>query len=280
MKNLILSFLAAFMFYVPVLAQGVAKPKEDVIIKTDGDELRGKITEVSDDAIKFVYTNETVVYTIKKSDILKVTYTSGRIEVYNKKTLPSETGPDAKVPAPVASAESHHNKVAILPFIMVRSGQETAEVMGEQVQNECYAFLNKHAGVHSIINPRTTNSLLAKAGVNKQNIETYSMEDLCNILGVEYIVDGIVSINLGNATSSQSNYGKVTNSNNKNNNGRFNSSSFATTQQNYQTSLTLNIYNDKGEGVYSEERKSFLTTQDAYLATLHYLLKRSPIYSK
>lgn len=141
-------------------------------------------------------------------------------------------------------------------------------------------FLNKHAGVHTIINPRTTNSLLAKAGVNKQNIETYSMEDVCNILGVEYIVDGIVSINLGNATSSQSNYGKITNSNNKNNNGRFNSSDFATTQQNYQTSLTLNIYNDKGEGVYSEERKSFLTTQDAYLTTLHYLLKRSPIYSK
>lgn len=140
MKNLILSFLAAFMFCGPVLAQGVPKPKEDVIIKTDGDELRGKITEVSDDAIKFVYTNESVVYNIKKSDILKVTYTSGRIEVYNKKTLPSETGPEAKVPAPVASAESHHNKVAILPFIMVRSGQETADVMGEQVQNECYAF--------------------------------------------------------------------------------------------------------------------------------------------
>lgn len=280
MKRMLVTIAALLLFGLPLFAQNVARPKEDVIIKTNGDELRGKITEVDDDLVKFVYTNETVTYTIKKSEILKVTFSSGRIEVYNKKTLPSESGPEAKVPAPVASAESHHNKVAVLPFVMIRDGQQTADALGEQVQNECYALLSKHAGVFSIINPRTTNAILAKAGVTKQNIESYTMEDLCNILGVEYIVDGIVSINQGSTTSSQSNFGKMTNNSNKFNNGRFSSSSFATTQQNYQTGLTLNMYNEKGEGVYTEERKSFLSSQDAYLATLHYLLKRSPIYSK
>jgi hypothetical protein len=279
MRKFILTLMACCILGLSLFAQSVAKPKEDVIIKINGDELRGKITEVNDDQIKFVYTNETVVYTIKKSDILKVTYSSGRIEVFNKVSLPSTTGDNAKTPAPVANAESHHNKIAILPFKMIRDGQETADAMGEQVQNECFSFLNKHAGVHSILNPRNTNKLLAKAGVNKDNVGTYSMEDLCNILGVEYIVDGIVTINQGVTTNMQSNYGNV-NNNNKNNNTRFNSSSFGTTQQNFKTSLMLRIYNEKGEDVYNQERKAFATTQDAYVATLHYLLKRSPIYSK
>lgn len=233
---------------------------------------------MSDDQIKFVYSNETVVYNIKKTEILKVTYASGRIEVFTKVALPNEAGKEARIPAPVASAESHHNKIAILPFVLVKDGQPTADVMGEKAQNECYDFMSKHAGVHTIMDPRTTNTLLAKAGVNKQNLSTYGMDDLCNILGVEYIVDGIVTINQGMATSIQSNYGKVSTTNN--NSAKINGSSYTTSQQTYQTSLNLRIYNEKGENVYNQERKAFLNTQDAYITTLHYLLKRTPVYSK
>ena len=61
---------------------------------------QGKVTEINDTEVKFIYTGESLVYTIKKSDILKKSLTqSGRVEVINKPALPSE-GTNAAPPDP------------------------------------------------------------------------------------------------------------------------------------------------------------------------------------
>ncbi len=44
-----------------IFAQTKSAEKYDVIIKTSGDEMQGKITEVNDDNVKFIYKGETVV---------------------------------------------------------------------------------------------------------------------------------------------------------------------------------------------------------------------------
>lgn len=259
--------------------------KNDVILKLNGDELTGKVSKITDNDIEFSYAGETLTYTIKKSDIMKITFASGRIEVYNKPALPSETKPQgggdntpATAVAATSSLESHHNKVAILPFSFVKDGQLTADVMADEVQNECYNYMSKHSGVYTVLDTRTTNALLIKAGVTKNNIKGYTMEDLCNILGVEYVVEGIVSQNKTIQSSYQTNTGDIKQKNN--NRATYNSSSFGTTTQSYKTNVTVGIYNDKGNSVYNEDRNSFWATQDAYKNTLEYLLKRSPLYSK
>lgn len=280
------STLLLIFLVTTVMAQSAAK--SDVILKMNGDELSGKVIEMNDTEIKFTYAGETLVYTIKKIDILKITYASGRIEVINKQPLPSagqtEQQAQAAAPATNGNLESHHNKVAILPFSYLKDGELTADVLSEKVQTEAYSYLTKHAGLFAILDPRTTNALLIKAGVNKDNIKGYTMEDLCNLLGVEYVVEGIVSVNKGTQTNYQSNSGNVkTSSNNsKSNNGKttYSGSSSGSTMQNYETTLNLNVYNDKGNSVYSQERRSFWSSQDAYKMTLEYLLKRTPLYSK
>src|SRR5882762_427629 len=93
--------------------------KNDVIFKLNGDELSGKVIEISDQEVKFSYPGETLVYSIKKIDIFKITYASGRTELFNK-TLPSESKVDpssgSKSSPPEKSGEDHHSRVAVLPF--------------------------------------------------------------------------------------------------------------------------------------------------------------------
>ncbi|WP_343702312.1 hypothetical protein [Chitinophaga sp.] len=247
----------------------------DVILKMNGEELTGKVVKINDGDLDFVYANETLVYNIKKADIMKITFGSGRIEVFNKPpqssagNQPAQGGP---------GLEEHHNKVAVLPFAFVRDGQVADESVGEEVQNECYSYMSKHAGVFTILNPRTTNAMLIKAGVTKENIKGYTMEDLCGILGVEYVVNGLVTMNKTTQTTYQSNSGSSSKTDDKDR--RYNSSSYGTATQNYQTKLNLAVYNDKGDSVYEQDRTSFWNTQDAYKSTLEYLLKRSPLYAK
>lgn len=263
--------------------------KNDVILKLNGEELSGKIIEMSDDEVKFSYAGETLVYKIKKADILKITFGSGRIEIITKQPLPSESkaGNAATGAGSGPGLADHHNKVAVLPISFLKDGESASDDISLKVQNETYSFLSKHAGIMTVIDPRTTNALLIKAGINKETIKGYTMDDLCNILGVEYVVDGIVSINKTtqtNITSGNSNTTYSSKNNDKNNQYKSNEKSsgsvVSTSTQNYETSLTLSIYNDKGTSVYSQERRSFWNTQDAYKSTLEYLLKRCPLYSK
>ncbi|WP_119079364.1 hypothetical protein [Chitinophaga alhagiae] len=270
----ILPCLALLVVTLCTFAQSV--PQHDVVLKLNGGELTGKVVKISDNDVDFVYANETLIYNIKKADIMKITFGSGRIEVFNKPPEPAGNQQAQGGPG----LEEHHNKVAVLPFTFVRDGQPSDDAVSEEVQNECFAYMNKHAGVFTILNPRTTNALLIKAGVTKTNIKGYTMEDLCGILGVEYVVDGMVSMNKTTQTTYQSNTGSSSSKNDNNKDRRYNSSSYGTATQNYQTKLNLAIYNDKGANVYEQDRTSFWNTQDAYKSTLEYLLKRSPLYSK
>lgn len=46
------------------------------------------------------------------------------------------------------------------------------------------------------------------------------------------------------------------------------------------THIDLDIYNDKGEQLFSKSRRSILSDADAYKYGIQYLLKRSPLYKR
>lgn len=256
--------------------------KPDVITKTNGEEMKGKVLEITDTEVKFSYTGETTVYTLKKSEIAKIVHSSGRVETFNSNTETKDIKTEAV--SPQGTASDSRNKVAILPFAFIKDGQSATDVLSEKVQAETYTYLSKHSGIYTLLDPRTTNALLIKAGVTKENIKGYTMDEICKMLGVEYLIEGIVSVNLVNQSNYQSNNGAAktqTGSKSSDRKTTYSGSSYSTTNQNYSTTLNLNIYNDKGSSVYSQERKSlFNTSQDAYKATLEYLLKRTPLYTK
>ena len=166
--------------------------------------------------------------------------------------------------------------------------------MTKEIQQETFTVFKRVAISLKFQDPQTTNALLAKAGVNNNNIEGYTMGEICNILGVEYVVQGLVSIvktttsNYGSTSKQTKNTGNVkVDKDGKiigdiwhNNSQSSNSFSSSTSVQNYSTNITMNVYTDKGENIFTKEHSSFWQTQDAYKITLNFLAKRTPVYKR
>jgi len=276
------SYQKTFLFILAIIVSLSMNAQDDVILKSNGNEMHGKVTKINKDNLQFIYKNESVEYTVSKAEIEKITFSSGRIEFFNKKNTNSNS-----------KLEEHHNKVAVLPFGYIKDQETSNVIMTKKIQQETYTIFKKKAIILKFQDPATTNALLIKAGINNNNIEGYTMGEICNILNVEYVIQGLVSIekstmtNFSNtSTKSKTNkayvdkkghiVGDIWNNNKKTSN----SSTFSTSTQNYSTNITINVYSDKGDNLFSKEHASFWQTQDAYKITLIYLAKRTPLYKR
>lgn len=285
-KDNIMNYLKKYGLLITfLLFTSVMFAQNDIVLKIDGTEMIGKVIKMNDNNLQFVYQNETVEYTVKKSDIVKITFSSGRIEFYNQSNSSATKN---------VSLEGHHNKAAILPFGFIKDQSTSNHTMTKKIQQETYSVFKKKTNAIKFQDPSKTNDLLAKAGVVNNNIEGYTMGEICNILGVEYFVQGLVTVersSVTNVNSSTSTSKKKSNAYvDKNgkivgdiwNDGKKTSNTFAvsTSTQNYSTSIYMNIYNDKGDNIFSQDHSSFRQTEDAYKITLSYLAKRTPIYKR
>ena len=275
MKN-ILSFIATFFICYAASAQ----ERYDSVYMNNGDVNIGKITAIDDAGIGFTYKGETLGYNFKKSDITKIVFSSGRVQNFGKPVSISNTTVTTN------AGVDHHNKVAVLPFAYINPNQETNTEMGYQVQSECYTYLSNKAVSFTIQDPSTTNAFLGKAGVSADNIRSFTNQEICYILGVEYIVRGTITASATSVTSSGSaSYDQKTKdgTDKKSNNSSKSSGtvySSASSQQNYQTSVLMEIYQDDGKKVFGQDRTSFWNTVDAYKNTIQYLLKKTPVYGR
>lgn len=282
------TYLILFLFLgFSAIAQNDPK-NYDIILKTNGEEMEGSVKEIQEESLSFIYKNETIVYQVKQKDIVKITFASGRVQFFNKFDEPENSKN--------ASLEDHHNKVAVLPFAYIKDQQEGDPVMSSKIQTETFALLSKHRGGLTYLSTNDTNALLIKAGVTNHNIQGYTMGEICTILGVEYVIQGMVSVekttqqnintysettkNKGNNKAYIDSHGHLIGDPLSNGKSQSYGSSISTNTQNYATSMTMNVFNDKGDQIYSQDHTSFWNTQDAYKITLKYLAKRMPLYKK
>lgn len=281
MRNL---FILFFFFGFTLTTYSQKEEKFDIVLKVNGDELIGKVTEIGEDAVKFIYKGESLSYSIKKVEILKIKFASGRIEFFNRPSeKPAASEGTSSNTAQGTGPLEHHNKVAIMPFVYLIDKRAADEEVRIKVQQECYTILRNHSGGLTIQDPMTTNALLIKAGITAENFRGYTPIEICDLLGVEYLVMGRVNQERGSVTNSQYNSSTTnrgTNNKTGNNFWNSNSSGSSTSRQSYQTSMNINVYTDKGENIFSQDHTAFFDTNDAYKLTLNYLLKRTPIYRK
>ncbi|MDY0906405.1 hypothetical protein [Pedobacter sp. CFBP9032] len=277
MKKIFLMITMA-MFSFAIYAQ----TKSDIVLKTNGDELKGKVTKISADDITFTYEGETLEYVLKKSEILKITHASGRVEVFAK-ALPAEDRQKDAV-AMAATPVDHHNKIAILPFTFLMDNQPGAEQVGLKAQQDAFSFLSNHSAGYTILDPRTTNATLIQAGVTREKMMGFTMKNLSDILGVEYIIDGSVIQAKGYQTSSINTNAdtKVKRDDAEKVKGvSSTSATYNNAVQRYDVSVSLHIYMDNNASIYNESHKAFLSNTDgSYTGPLEYLLKRCPLYRK
>lgn len=281
MKKLF-SFLVVCLMAVTTFAQN-NKSKEDVIQKSNGEEMKGRVVKVSDEDVTFIYTGETAEYTVKKTDITKIIHGSGRVESFSQTGAPAKLRQNDQI-SMSASPADHHNKIAVLPFTFLMDNQPGAEAIGMKAQEDTFSFLTNHSAGYTLVDPRTTNALLAKGGVTRDKIMNFTMKEICDILGVEYVVDGTVTQNKGYQTSysSENSNAKVKRDGDDKIKGISNSgSSSSSAAQRYDVSVSLHIYMDNNASIYNQSHKALLSNTDgSYTSPLEYLLKRCPLYRK
>lgn len=282
MKKIYL-LLLFLMFGFSSFAQSATQQKADIIRKINGEELKGKIIRVTDTDVSFVYAGETAEYIIKKSDISQITHSSGRVEVLSQQVPPSETRQKDQVTMS-ATPVDHHNKIAIIPFTYLMDNQPGADAIGLKAQQDAFALLSQHSAGYTILDPRSTNATLIQAGVTRDKMIGFTMKNLCDILGVEYIIDGTVTQNKGYQTSytSTSDNTKIKRDDGEKVKGVSNyGSSSSNAVQRFDVGVSLQIYMDNNASIYNQSHKAFLSNTDgSYSGPLEYLLKRCPLYRK
>lgn len=246
----------------------IAQENFDKLVMLNGDEHIGKVTEMNTDVIKFVHQNESLVYSYNKSDIHKIQFGSGRIEIINESTT-TDSGE--------SQLQDHHNVVAVLPFSFIGEGGASTDELSKKVQNDCYNVMLQLAREFKIQDPVYTNATLIKHNINSQNIAGFTPEELCHILGAEYIVIGGVTVLFTGSVSSGSQTKTKKDKDSKSTSYTFGSSS---SYDKYKTQVELKMYSDQGQNIFSKSHESFWQTQDAYIITLQWLIKRSPLYRK
>ena len=281
MKRYLLLFIGIIMT-LNGFAQNNSNANQDIILKSNGEEMKGKVNQISDQEIRFIYSGESAEYILKKADVLKITHASGRVETFGQSSQPAETRKNDQV-AMTATPADHHNKIAILPFVFLMDKQPGAQEIGIKAQEDTYAILAKHSSGYNILDVRTTNATLVKAGVTRDKMMGFTMKEICDILGVEYIIDGTISQNKGYETSST--YGNTNTDVKRKSNDKVkvNTSDYSNSNsaQRYDVSVSLNIYMDNNASIYNQTHKAFLSNTDgSYNGPLEYLLKRCPLYRK
>ncbi|ASZ12982.1 hypothetical protein KTO58_09440 [Chitinophaga pendula] len=245
-----------------------AKAKEDIIYMLSGEEKHGKILEVGTDTYKFVHANETLVYTLKRNDISKISFASGRTEVINAQ---SKTKDEV-----IATQAIDPNLVAILPFKYrsLNEGPSQGQGTGQKLQDDAYNYMTKKARIFKFQDPQTTNALLYRNGVDGNTLSGYTYDELCKILGVGYIIHGGLSRSSKDEVQTIQNKSTEVEDNKRNQTNMTNT----TVERKYENQVAINIYNQRNERIYTNQRTAFFSSEDSYQDAMRYMLKRCPLY--
>jgi hypothetical protein len=262
----IYALLCAITFLTGTVDSASGQTPTDKVVMLNGEEKNGQVTEMGDTYVRFVYAGETLVYTLRKDEINKIQFASGRIEFITKPTTDG-----------TQTLQEHHNLVAVLPIAFIEQGGARDEKMALKAQSDFYTILKRSMAQLQPQDPLTTNALLAKNGLDAAKLQALVPAEIAHILGVEYVIFATVTINQRGVTTSGG--GSYTSKTKDKKTTSFFSSA-TTTTENFTTSVDMKIYTDQGQNIFSQSHESVWSTEEAYMVTLQYLLKRSPLYKK
>jgi hypothetical protein len=275
LKGSLLVLLSSLIFVTLSFAQET-KQKNDKVYLLNGEVKEGKILAISVDAAQFSYPGESLNYTLQKDAIHKFVFASGREEIVHQKLV-----------KPTESPYYREKTVAVLPLFYIGDGtdQKTDE-MRYLLQKEVYNFMTKNARELRFQDPSETNALLLKSGVRPETMRQFTPEELVEILQVAYVITGSVAQEEGNinhytnSTSTGNTRGGKDRDPKRNERERRQTNVYTTTRVEIKTRVDLTVFNIQGEKIYNDSKRSILTDADAYRNSLHYLLRRTPLYER
>jgi TolB-like protein len=286
MKKLLCFLLISSCVFLP--AGLLAQQKPDIITMLNGEKKTGKIALIGETTVRFSYQGETAQYELKKSEISKIEFGSGRVETFNaaptssSPAAPATTAPATTAPAPkpqgTVSPEQRRNKIAVLPFEIETNDPTLATPsMSKQVQQSCISALRGQSPFQTIQDPMVTNNILAKNNLTTADLAQKTPEEWAALLGVEYVIMGTYQIQNKGTSTHGSGFGTIdTKKKDDKTKGTVYGSNNSYTTTSYDTRVRLSIYNDHGEQLFSDSRAPAFGGIDSYNSALKNLMKKSP----
>ncbi|MGQ7946639.1 hypothetical protein [Flavobacterium sp. WC2509] len=258
--------------------------KLDKIITKDYQVIECTISKMSDKTVDYSMPNETMTIVIDVSKIARIDFASGRSQTFATAENTIDSAPTSTISVSANSnATFRVNTVAVLPVPFVNSENMTnSEEMAKFAQNDIYdKLLDKSSNILplTVQDLRTTNSLLRKAGIDYKNIDETPIEELHKILGVDNIVAAKVSYTVTQNQTSAA----YSSQNAKVNDNKVKANESTVANTNTQLLFDYHVYFDmykNNSKIYTQNRKPLFKLKDAWMDSVSYLLKRSPIYVK
>jgi hypothetical protein len=276
-RKIIVVLAALFMAGTAIVAaQSNSIKKSDKIVFLNGNVKEGKVIALANDKVQFVHRGETLNYEFNKKEIEKIEYASGRAEVITEKR---------ELPIVTPNTDTR-NRVAVLPLGYIADDSESKmDNMPFLLQEMTIEFLSNSASELKFRSPAETNAILAKSGINESNVREYTPKELAGILAVEYLIMGNVMQDRGNIVTVDHSRTERRRKTEKDWDGyrtrqRTEGHGTSVTKQQIENQVSLSIYNEAGESIYTKSRHSLISTIDGYKNTLRYLLKRTPLYER
>lgn len=267
---------AIFLAAAILSAQGISTQKTDKIIFLDGAVKEGKVISLATETVRFAYRGETLDYEFDKKAIEKIEFASGRTELITEKKLPA-----------IRKHGDSRNKVAIMPISYISdAGDAKSEEMRFQLQEIAINYLGRSAAELTFLDAATLNAQLLKKSINETNARQYTPKELAELLQVEYVIIGSVQQDKGEmvtVTNSRNTRREAINHHHHYRAGitRKNTrTSSSVTRQHIETYVSLSVFNEDGEMIYTKSRRSILSESHAYKNAIEYLLKRTPLYKR
>ena len=250
----------------------------DQLFLLNGDQQSVTVKKVDPETITYSFVGEDLENVIKKDEVAKIVFKSGREQVFSNTPAMTEASRsnDYKYPP------MEEKMGAVLPFDFVFDDASSPEE-GEQAQEYYYSELMRKPERNTINyqDLETTRRRLRDAGIGgADDLQTYDMAEIAKIVGVGVLITGkiVVKYDKTVSNSSESTTVKVDDKKNK---GKAYTNEYSTSRDEFSTRVTFKIYNQDGNKLLEESRVPFLgSTRDSYVSTLSYLMKRTPFYKK
>lgn len=175
--------------------------------------------------------------------------------------------------------------LAVLPLHYIGEGSdEKVKEMPYRLQDYTANFLSDPRNEFRLQDPLHTNAILQQNGITHENVRQFTPKELADLLHVDLLltanvlqeVEGVRSVSNRHRRSSVE---RDDDRGNKRKRREYSHRSTATSQQ-YQTDVSVSIYDSLGYKIYSSSRQSVLSEMDAYKNALRYLLRRSPLFAR
>lgn len=296
MKLLFKGLAVAFTITALCLTSSDVYGQNDVVVMANGDIKQGKVTAMEESTVKFKHAGEDLEYSLKKAEISKIQFASGRVQEFGG-TAQAAVAPAAaaaptaaSVPAVTTTAAERKGKLAVVPIDVITNDPGlNPETMGVQIQHEAVNSFRSHSRGISVQDPRTTSSILLKHNIGPGELAAMAPGEVAMMLGVEFIAYGVVNIqNEGTMTTGSAvttykdkdDRSYSSGESHKRSKGTEVSSGSSSTTVNYDCKVELSIYNEQGNNVYSDSRDAFGLSLDSYNNGLNYMIRRTPFGDK